>query len=164
MKLTLDHNCLIALEKNESEAPYIKKLIVMHDDKKIIIRVVGIGASERLPGGSYATNFDEFKNRFAAIGLGNVEILAPIAYAGITFVERSLSADEAMVELERRIQEVLFPRIDFTYETQNDDDEDMRRRKAKCDVLALWSHITYDGDIFVTSDRNFLTKCKVTIN
>ena len=68
MKITLDHNCLIALEKNESEAPYIKKLIAMHDDKKVIIRAVGIGASERLPGGTYATNFDEFKKRIAAIG------------------------------------------------------------------------------------------------
>lgn len=26
---------------------------------------------------------------------------------------------------------------------------------AKCDVLALWSHIYYGGDIFVTSDENF---------
>jgi len=28
-------------------------------------------------------------------------------------------------------------------------------RNAKCDVLALWRHIHFNGDIFITSDKNF---------
>ena len=31
---------------------------------------------------------------------------------------------------------------------------------AKCDVLAMWCHITFGGDIFITSDRNFFRKTK----
>jgi hypothetical protein len=32
---------------------------------------------------------------------------------------------------------------------------DPKWRNAKCDVLALWSHIRFNGDVFVTSDKNF---------
>jgi len=31
---------------------------------------------------------------------------------------------------------------------------------AKCDVLALWSHIWYKGDIFVTRDEIFFNTTK----
>src|SRR6266699_1593675 len=124
MKLTLDTNCIIDLEQNNSLALPLQRLIFLHNDQKITLRVAAISASERKLNGKYAANFAEFQQKIAAVGLGNVEILAPIAYSGITFVERSLSADEAMIELERRIQVVLFPTIDFNYETQNDDNED----------------------------------------
>src|SRR5207302_1562995 len=133
-------------------------------NQKINLRVAAISASERKPNGTYASNFAEFQQKIAAVGLGNIEILAPIAYSGITFSEWSLAADDEMVELERKIQEVLFPTIDFDYETHNDDPNDgkinVKRRNAKCDVLAMWCHITYDGDIFITSDRNFFRKTK----
>jgi len=33
-------------------------------------------------------------------------------------------------------------------------------KNAKCDVLALWSHIWYGSGIFVTGDNNFLKKTK----
>ena len=169
MKITLDHNCLIALEKNESEAPYIKKLIAMHDDKKVIIRVVGIGASERLPGGTYAANFDEFKKRIAAVGLAHVEILQPISYWDITFWDWGIWSDDQMIQLERKIHGVLFPNIEFDYAlfyqrkglNPSSKEIDRRWRNAKCDVLTIWSHIYYGGDIFVTNDiPAFLRKTK----
>ncbi len=28
-------------------------------------------------------------------------------------------------------------------------------RRDKCDVLSLWCHIWYQGDVFVTADKNF---------
>jgi hypothetical protein len=31
-------------------------------------------------------------------------------------------------------------------------------RNKKCDVLSMWCHIYYGGDIFVTSDKNFFKK------
>ena len=33
-------------------------------------------------------------------------------------------------------------------------------RNAVCDVKSMWSHIWYKGDIFVTSDGNFLRSKK----
>jgi hypothetical protein len=164
MKLTLDTNCIIDLEQNSPMALSLQGLIFLHNNQKINLRVAAISASERKPDRTYASTFAEFQQKIAAVGLGNVEILAPIAYSGITFAEWCLSADEEMVELERKIQEILFPAIDFDYETHdadtNDDNIDVRRRNAKCDVLAIWCHITYDGDIFITSDRNFFKKTK----
>jgi hypothetical protein len=32
---------------------------------------------------------------------------------------------------------------------------DSRWRNKKCDVLALWSHLHHQGNVFVTSDTNF---------
>jgi hypothetical protein len=40
---------------------------------------------------------------------------------------------------------------------------DPRRRNAKCDVLAIWSHIYYGGGLFVTRDSNFLEPTKKSL-
>jgi hypothetical protein len=160
MKVTLDQNCLIALENNENQALYIKELVAMHDKKQISVSVVGIGASERLKGGTYATNFNDFKIRIATIGLAHLEILQPIGYWDITFWDWCIYADDQMIELERKIHEVLFPNIEFDYalfcqrQGLNPDSKeiDRRWRNAKCDVLTILSHIAYSGDIFVTAD------------
>jgi hypothetical protein len=70
--------------------------------------------------------------------------------------------------LERNIHEILFPTIDFenrNYRTRvlNDptsDTGDPQWRNKKSDVLVLWSHIHFHGDIFVTSDNNFRSVSK----
>jgi hypothetical protein len=160
MKVTLDHNCLIALENNESQARSIHELIAMHNDKKVAVRVVGIGASERLKGGTYAANFDEFKKRIAAVGLSQMEMLKPIGHWDITFWDWCIYADDQMVQLERDIHNVICPYIEFDFalfcQSQrldpNSKEINRKWRNAKCDVLTLWSHIYYDGDIFVTAD------------
>ncbi len=170
MKLTLDTNCIIDLEENRPAAPFLHTLISYHDNQKIDLRVVAISASERKPDGTYATNFAEFREKIALVSLGHVEILAPICYLDMAFVDWCLLADEQMVKLERKIHEILFPRIDFEYGTYckihgidpNDEKIDARWRNAKCDVLAIWCHITNGGDIFVTSDRNFHRPAKKT--
>jgi hypothetical protein len=171
MKITLDHNCLIALENNESQASYIKELLAMQDNNEVATRVVGIGASERLKGGAYAANFNEFKSHLAAIGLAQLEILQPIMYWGITFWDWGIYADDQMVRLEREIHEVLFPNIEFDYVlfcqrqgfSPDSKEVDRKWRNAKCDVLTMWSHIYYSGDIFVTADiPAFLRETKKT--
>ena len=71
-------------------------------------------------------------------------------------------------ELEKRIQTVLFGENEVEYgdfcrknnyyeEAKEELDEWIRR---KCDVLALWSHIWYDGDIFVTRDNRFFQQTR----
>ena len=85
LNVTLDNNCIIDLEQNRPAAPYIKKLIQMHREGKISLRVVAISASERKPDGTFASNFNEFKERIDSIGLTDVQILKPIAYQGIAF-------------------------------------------------------------------------------
>lgn len=165
--VTLDHNCIIDLEENRPIATHLRTLITMHEQGQVCLRVVGIGASEMKPGGAYATNFAEFQQKLAAAGLGDVEILKPIGYFDITYWDWCVFPSETMLDLERRVHEVLFPNVEFDYaayctarglDPADDADPTRLRRKwknAKCDALALWCHIWHHGDIFVTTDRNF---------
>ena len=71
-----------------------------------------------------------------------------------------------MVELERKIHDILFPQIDFDYSDfcnkkgidPNNYELTHTWRNAKCDVLTMWCHIISGGDIFVTSDKDHFLK------
>jgi len=168
LNVTLDMNCIVDLEEGKPTAPYIEKMIQMHKDRIINLRVVAISASERKPDGTYASNFNEFKERIASLGLIDVEILAPIKYWDITFWDYSLWSGQKLEELERKIHEILFPKIEFEFSdyckkhglNHNDGKAWRSWVNKKCDVLALWSHIWNGGGIFVTKDRNFHKKTK----
>lgn len=162
LNVTLDMNCIIDLEQGNSNSVFIKRLIQLNKDRKISLRVVAIGASERMPSGMYAENFAEFQQKIAAVGLGDAEILKPVSYLGMSFLDYCVFAGEETEKLERRIHEALFPCIDFEYREfckrhnlNLDDEIDHRWRNPKCDTLALWSHIWNHGDVFVTSDNDF---------
>lgn len=166
--VTLDTNCIIDLEDEGDVAPYLRALIRMHEEERINLRVVAISASERKPGGERATSFAEFQERPAAVGLGNAEILRPILYWGVGFWNWSVWGDEEKADLERRIHDVLFPHVEFRYSDfckargvdANSGEGDPRWLNAKCDVLAMWSHIHYTGGIFVARDINLRKKTK----
>jgi hypothetical protein len=163
MKVTLDTNCIIDLEENTPTAPFLRQLISLYDAHVISLRVVAISASERKPDGTYAIGFNEFKQKIAAVGLGHVEILPTLAYPGMAFPDWCYPTGGETTAFERKIQEVLFPTIEFDYREYRtrlgidptSDIIDAKWRNAKCDVLALWCHIRFHGDIFVTSDKNF---------
>lgn len=162
--MTLDTNCIIALEKNnDPEAPYIKALISLHDDQQINLRVVAISASERKRNGTYASNFAEFKRKIAAVGLGHVDILKPMGRWDVTFWDWCVLGSQEMVELEKKIHRIMFPNIEWDYNEfctkrgldPRSGETDPRWRNPMCDVVALWSHIHYGGGIFVTTDTHF---------
>ena len=169
MNLTFDTNCIVDLEqKNGNAFPALEILRNLHNEGKVNIAVVAISASERVQGGTYASSFVDFKKKLAAAGLERVNILQPICYWDITFFDWCLYADEQMVELERKIHEILFPEISFNYADfckrvkldSNGDTTDPKWRNTKCDVLGMWSHINEGREIFVTSDRNFRKQTK----
>jgi hypothetical protein len=85
LNVTLDNNCIIDIEQNRPTAPCTKKLIQMHKDAKISLRVVAVSASEQKPDGTYVSHFNEFKQRIANVGLADVEILGPIVCTNIAF-------------------------------------------------------------------------------
>jgi len=168
LKVTLDNNCIIDLEKNNNYAPHLRKLVEMHGGQRINLRVTAISASEQKPDQTYVSHLNEFKHRLAIIGLGNVEILPTILYVGLGFIGYSLVGGGELDKLERKIQRILFPTIEVEYSDfckkrglKRDDRKAWRRWvNAKCDVLALWSHIWYNGDIFITRDNNFHRKAE----
>ncbi len=171
VNVTLDTNYIIDLEKAvgiasqavQGRASRLRTLAKMHDDHRINLRVVAISASEKKPDRTYASNFSEFRNRITAVGLGKVEILKPLCYLDITYIDWCVTASVPMLELEQKIHEILFPEIQFSYEEfckKKDLDPksgeiDRHWRNPKCDVLAMWSHIRYGGGIFLTEDNNF---------
>ena len=166
IKVTLDNNVVIDLEnKNYS---YCSKLVKLHEDKRILLRVPAISASESKPNGSYIAHFDEFRERICAIGLSNVDILKPLLYWGTGFWDYFVYGGGKLSRLEEEIQRILFPKIEMEY-TQYCENKSLDKNSkegwkkwvnAKCDVLSMWCHIYYKGDIFVTNDRNFHKKTK----
>jgi len=57
MKLTLDFNCIIALENKEASSKYLFDLLKLHDQNKLDIFVLAISGIEKLPNGKYSDSF-----------------------------------------------------------------------------------------------------------
>ena len=68
----------------------------------------------------------------------------------------------------QKIQKIIHPTFEMEYEDyckkrgyELDNPKAWRNWvNAKCDVLAMWSHIWYKGDIFVTTDNHFFKSKK----
>jgi hypothetical protein len=163
---TLDTNCIIALERNELSTPAIRTLVDAHERGLASVAVVAISASERQKGGEQLRSFDEFRQRLCALGLGALEILRPIFYWDLAFWDWAVWAPEpegGMLTLEQKIHEALFPTTSFLWSdfcAANGLDPasalpNSKWRNHKCDVLAIWSHISNARDVFVTHDSDF---------
>ena len=162
-KLTLDTNCLIDVEEGRPAALSIKSLWDAHDDGKIQVRLVGISASERQPGGIFAPTIEVFLSKVEALGVGHLDILKPVGIWDVTYWDWMLWGPEGAEELLQEIHAILFPNMPFDYAdycmsagiNPKDEPLDGKWRNARCDVVALWTHIYYGGDVFITSDQNF---------
>jgi hypothetical protein len=171
MFVTFDHNLLIDLEAdNSSISEALRQLVSLHDSGQIAIRVSAIGASERLKGKTYAPDFAAFQKRVFKLSDRPFEILRPLSYWGITYGDWGLWGGNGTSgnELEQRIHAMLFPETEFNWSdfaqankldpeqaVQTQSQEWQKWRNRKCDVLTMWCHINYSGDIFVTTDNHF---------
>jgi len=171
--LTLDNMCIIDLEQNleqnREHAPQIRKLVQMHRNKAISLRVVATSASELKPNNTHPQHFDEFKQRMALIGLGDVEILPTLGRFNFSFFDYCVFfGNRWLDQLEEEIQAVLFGEDETEFgDFCRKHGYDKRNKEAwnkwinrKCDVLTLWSHIYFNGDVFVTNDNNFYKQTK----
>lgn len=160
---TLDTNCILALDESRPEAPDVLKLAAAHAAGTVSVALVAISASERQRQKQQLESFDEFRIRVAVLGLGHLELLKPMGYWDVTFFDYCLWSDGMAQQLERRIHEILFPRIAFLWADYcaaagldfSTSALDPKWRNAKCDVQAYWSHVHAAREVFVTSDRNF---------
>jgi hypothetical protein len=166
--VTLDNMCIIDLEQNREHAHQIRKLVQMHHDKEISLRVVATSASELKQNNTHPQNFNEFKQRISLIGLSDIEILPTLARFDFSFFDYSVIGGRWLDELEKEIQIVLFGENEVEFgDFCRKHGYDKGAKEAwekwvnrKCDVLTLWSHIRYNGDIFVTNDSNFYKQTK----
>jgi hypothetical protein len=169
LKFTLDHNCIVALDENrEPEARCLRSLLAKHEAGTVDVRLVATSASERQQHGPYLKSFGEFRARLTALGLGHLELLAPVLTVDVSYVDWSIVAGEDDVTLLKRIHSVLFGGHPFDLQDAlaaaggwgvGQVIEQKWRRRA-LDVDALWCHIYYKGDIFVTSDAVFFKQSK----
>lgn len=162
---TLDTNCIHAIEDGRPDARDIRELVARHAARTANVALVAVSASEMLRGGDRERNFAHFSARIARLGLGQLEIILPMAYWEVAFWDHALWADPQMEAFEKSIHDVLFPNAAFLLkdcEAAAPDPVEAKRKwiNRKCDVQVIWSHIHAGRDILVTSDENFHKETK----
>lgn len=163
LTFTLDTNCLIDVEENRPHAPAIRSLADAHARGEANVAVVAISASEKQKHGLVLANFNEFRDRLEGLRLGHLEIMKPMKYWDVSFWDWDYWTNPEMEQLERRIHDILFPKLEFQWadfcRTRHLDPNILSRgtewHNAKCDVQALWSHVYHQRGVFVTRDGNF---------
>lgn len=158
----MDTNCLLSLKNRDGEYREVKELVDMCSTGATL-HIPAIAASENQQGGTLMRSFTDFQAFVAAVGCGKSELLYPMLYLDISYLDYAVLSDEKMESLERKIHDILFPKIPFLYpvyctesgSVPNNGTIDRKWRRAKCDVQSIWCHIYYRNDIFVTQDKNF---------
>jgi len=172
LRFTIDTNCIIDLEENNDFAPATQALVDAFRSERIGLAVPEVAAAERQLGGGYLESFAQFTARLNRLGLEKLELLPTIAYFGVSFYGHGyFGGDETMIALEKSIQQILHPRVEFSLgefrQRRGIDTESSVMpglwRNAKCDVQALWSHIHAKRDCFVTRDANFLKRKRAAL-
>ncbi len=174
-KVTVDSNCLIALEENESTAPHWRELIELHERGDIRLQVCAISASERprkkttfAVDPNRTRNFNLFEQRLHEVGLRQAELILPLCYLDVAFFDKCLLGGSATILLDREVHQILWPTLPFEYSVFEAvvnankllNDEQKKAKLGdwlnhKCDTLAFWTHIFYGGGLFVSDDSVF---------
>lgn len=170
---TLDTNCIIALDDEaRAERKAVMAIIEAGKEGRINVAMVASSAAEKQMTGTYLGNIGDFKNRMASLGLEHVDLLKPIATFDISFFDHSIYPSEEQSALQKRIFETLFPGTPFDWaEHAADLGQDpaeietpagQKWRNKFLDAQAMWGHINYGRDVFVTSDANFARRFKAS--
>lgn len=167
LKLTLDTNCIIAIDEGrQPEADCLRALVKKYDSGKLHLQLVATSASERQSSGPYLDNFGKFRDRLNSIGLGHLQLLLPLMVLDVSYLDWCVLADDQDLRMLEDIHNALFPGKPYILQdalalanaTVDADTVERKWRNRALDVHALWCHLRYNGDIFVTSDKNFHRK------
>ncbi len=162
MRVTLDRNELIHIRNSTGDIAGLRRLTELHSNGVIRLCIPAIAGSERQRDGTTLDNYSKFEAFLADLGLEGYEELMPMFYLDVCYLDHGLVTGPEMERLERQIHEILFPNVEFHYESYaaklgHPVTPPLHRKwlNAKCDVQAMWSHIYHRADIFVTEDSNF---------
>lgn len=169
----MDSNCLIALEKTKGESNAIRRLVGLHDIGLMTICVPFSVALERQQNGEYLVNCRPFEERAQELCRRAFEFLYPPLILDFSFVGRSVYAGEQSRALMRNLHRILFSQHEFAWTDcarshgldpheafEGQHREWHKWRNRVCDTLAIWCHLHYSCDCFVTDDGNFHKKSK----
>jgi hypothetical protein len=160
MRITLDHNCIIHLERR-SEIGTLVETIVENPSNQCF--VVNIGASEMREKGVRPESYERFEELLAAARIDHLPRVNPMLIFEVTFWDRCVWASDEMIQLAKNIESVLFGNalhIDIMKEGL-DSPAGRKWLNRVCDVNSLWCHIQNGNEIFLTSDKNFKTATKL---
>jgi|SRR5713226_7828545 len=110
MKVTLDTNCVYELEDS---SPALLSLVELARRRGATLCVPAIAASERQIGGGQLDSFAKFRDRLAKMGLESAELLRPMGYIDLAYIDWCVSSGPELEAEERQIHEILFPYIAF---------------------------------------------------
>jgi len=160
MKISLDHNCIINLLNQTEIGPKVRAIL---DSKEDECFVVNIGASEMREKGVRPDHYDRFEELLASAGIAHLRRLNPMIILDVTFLDRCILSDDAMIKLAMEIENVLFGEAEKIDIVQVGLDSSAGRKwlNQLCDVHSMWCHIYYKNDVFLTTDRNFTRKTKM---
>ncbi|MGW2059005.1 hypothetical protein ACWCOZ_34735 [Streptomyces sp. NPDC001840] len=166
LSFTLDTNCLIALEEQEHTAPGVRALLSRHAAGSAIVRIAATTAAENQLDGEPMADFTVFQSRLQAVGMGDLPILKPVLIFDFVYWDWAVWATESTERELRRIHEVLFPalpfnlKVDASMSAEDRKKAERRWRNYRLDGLGLHTHIQAGGDVYVTSDQNFMKETK----
>lgn len=169
LKLTLDTNCIVDLDEHRQPAANsLRHLLAAHAAGTVQLRLVADSASEHQRTGSYLAKFGQFHQRLTDLRLDHLEILPAPATLNVAYLAQMVLVGDDEHLLLERIHTLLFPAHPFDFQNALDaassdgDPERIERkwRNRRLDAEALWCHIKYEGDIFVTTDDNFFKETK----
>ena len=149
MKITLDHNCIIDLLKENAKGAKIKTLI---SSGACDCYVVDIGASEMIERGVCPDRYDTFEQLLFTAGIAHLPRLSPMFIPDVTFVDKSVSALSETIALANNIEDILFG---------NARPDSRKWLNRLCDVHTMWCHIQNGNQVFLTSDKNFMKQTKL---
>ncbi len=160
MKITLDHNCIINLANRTDIGARIKAIL---SNKENECFVVNIGASEMREKGVRPDHYEKFEELLDLAGITHLPRLNPMMIWDVTFWDRCVWADDAMIKLAADIEDVLFgetQKIDISV-VGLDSPAGRKWLNRLCDVHSMWCHIYNKNDVFLTTDGDFIRETKM---
>ena len=157
-----DTNLVIDVEEKREGYKDIMSLLDLEKKGKVKILIPVIVASEKIIDRDKVKNFYDFKTHMKELGFENTELLKPICYLDMCYLDFSIFGNDKIIQLAKNIHKFLFPNIEFDHKEYCENrylnpkkamDEDWKN--AIIDSLILWSTAYYKKKILVTRDTNF---------
>jgi hypothetical protein len=160
MKITLDHNCIINLERRTEIGGVLRSIV---EDPSHECFVVNIGASEMREKGVRPDKYDLFEELLAAVGIDQLPRINPMLIFDVTFLDRCICGGDETIQLAKDIESVLFGNTEPIAIEKEAIDSPVWRKwlNRTCDIHSLWCHIQNGNDVFLTTDRNFTKETKL---
>jgi hypothetical protein len=160
VRITLDHNCIINLERRTEVGALVKAIVASPSNQCF---VVNIGASEMRERGVRPDGYGLFDELLAAAGIDHLPRINPMLIFDVTFFDMCVWASEEMIQLANSIESVLFGNAQPIDIAKEDLDSPAGRKWLNriCDVHSLWCHIQNGNEIFLTTDANFMKSTKL---